>query len=302
MRKITFNKTIAIFFLSLFVIIASVIAFPKVTNALFDENQAIYYLEKQLSSGARTPGSDGHKAFREWAAAELTASGWDVSFQSGTYNQHEIVNIIASREDAGEDAPWILLGAHYDTRLLADADPDPANQSKPVPGANDGASGVAVLMELASSLPKDLDKNIWLVLLDAEDQGKIEGWDHWCIGSTALAQSFEEQGKKPDAVIIADMVGDRDLNIYREGNSTGSLTDEIWKVAADEGYSDYFINEEKYRMQDDHVPFLQIGIPAVDLIDFDYPAWHTIADDISNVSAESLAIVGNVLYTWLTTK
>jgi Zn-dependent M28 family amino/carboxypeptidase len=98
------------------------------------------------------------------------------------------------------------------------------------------------------------------------------------------------------------MVGDRDLNIYREGNSTGSLTDEIWKVAADEGYSDYFINEEKYRMQDDHVPFLQIGIPAVDLIDFDYPAWHTMADDISNVSAESLAIVGNVLYTWLTTK
>lgn len=302
MRKITINKSLAIFFLSLLIIVVSVIAFPKVTNALFDENQAIYFVEKQLSFGTRTPGSDGHKAFREWAAEELTASGWDVSFQSGMFNQHEIVNIIASREDAGEDAPWILLGAHYDTRLFADSDPDSANHSKPVPGANDGASGVAVLMELASSLPKNLEKNIWLVLFDAEDQGKIEGWDSWCIGSTALAQSFKNQEKKPDAVIIADMVGDRDLNIYREANSTASLKDEIWKIAADEGYSDHFINEEKYRILDDHIPFLQLGIPAVDLIDFDYPAWHTTADDISNVSADSLAVVGNVLYAWLTTK
>ena len=96
------------------------------------------------------------------------------------------------------------------------------------------------------------------------------------------------------------MIGDKNLEIYREQNSTGSLTDEIWEVAAAEGYGHIFINEEKYRILDDHVPFLQAGIPAVDIIDFDYPAWHTVADDIGNVSKDSLAIVGNVLYSWLT--
>ena len=115
-----------------------------------------------------------------------------------------------------------------------------------------------------------------------------------------MAQYLEKQEQKPDSVVIVDMVGDKDLHIYREMNSDDTLTDDIWSVAADLGLSDTFINEPKYAIYDDHVPFLQIGIPAVDLIDFDYPAWHTLDDDIQNVSAESLNSVRDVLFAWLT--
>jgi len=301
MKRNYYRKTRWIFLGSLLVIITVVAFFPQVTNALFNGKNAYSYLEKQLSFGPRTPGSKGHDDFVAWASEELSTMGWDVRFQKGTYQDHPLTNIIASRNDSEEDLPWILLGAHYDTRLFADSDADPANRSQPVLGANDGASGVSVLLELASALPKDLNKKVWIVLFDAEDQGRIPGWDHWCIGSTLLAQYFEKEDKKPDAVVIVDMIGDQDLQLYRESNSTPSLMDEIWNVAEEEGYGGIFKNEEKYSIQDDHVPFINIGIPAVDLIDFQFDAWHTISDDIRNVSEKSLAIVGSVLYTWITT-
>ncbi len=303
MKKPLWNKTLVIFILSFTVLVTSVVLFPSVTAALFDENQAFYYLEQQLSFGPRTPGSEGHSKFVDWATAELTNSGWEVLHHSGLLsNKYEFTNILAQRDDGGEDKPWIILGAHYDTRFFADSDPDPANRTQPVPGANDGASGVAVLMELASALPKTLDKNLWIVLFDAEDQGRISGWEDWCLGSAALAEEIATSERKPDAVVIVDMIGDKNLEIYRESNSTPALVDEIWAVAAKEGYGHIFIDQEKYRILDDHVPFLEAGIPAADLIDFDYPAWHTLSDDVSNVSKESLAIVGNVLYSWLTGK
>ncbi len=301
MKRNYYRKTRWIFLGSLLVIITVVAFFPQVTNALFNGKNAYSYLEKQLSFGPRTPGSKGHDDFVAWASEELSTMGWDVRFQKGTYQDHPLTNIIASRNDSEEDLPWILLGAHYDTRLFADSDADPANRSQPVLGANDGASGVSVLLELASALPKDLNKKVWIVLFDAEDQGRIPGWDHWCIGSTLLAQYFEKEVKKPDAVVIVDMIGDQDLQLYRESNSTPSLMDEIWNVAEEEGYGGIFKNEEKYSIQDDHIPFINIGIPAVDLIDFQFDAWHTISDDIRNVSEKSLAIVGSVLYTWITT-
>ena len=301
MKRNYYRKTRWIFLGSLLVIITVVAFFPQVTNALFNGKNAYSYLEKQLSFGPRTPGSKGHDDFVAWASEELSTMGWDVRFQKGTYQDHPLTNIIASRNDSEEDLPWILLGAHYDTRLFADSDADPANRSQPVLGANDGASGVSVLLELASALPKDLNKKVWIVLFDAEDQGRIPGWDHWCIGSTLLAQYFEKEDKKPDAVVIVDMIGDQDLQLYRESNSTPSLMDEIWNVAEEEGYGGIFKNEEKYSIQDDHIPFINIGIPAVDLIDFQFDAWHTMSDDIRNVSEKSLAIVGSVLYTWITT-
>jgi hypothetical protein len=300
MKNNNHRKTRWIFLSSLLIIITVVAFFPQVTNALFDEQEAYSYLEKQLSFGPRTPGSKGHDDFIAWSADEFSKMGWTVSFQKGTYRDHPITNIIASRNDDKEDLPWILLGAHYDTRLLADSDPEIKNQTEPVLGANDGASGVSVLLALASALPEDLNKRIWIVLFDAEDQGRIQGWDHWCIGSTLLAQHFEKEEKKPDAVVVVDMIGDQDLQIFRESNSTASLTDEIWKIAEEEGYGNILKNEEKYSIQDDHIPFINIGIPAVDLIDFQYDAWHTISDDISQISEKSLAIVGNVLYSWLT--
>ena len=116
-----------------------------------------------------------------------------------------------------------------------------------------------------------------------------------------MAQSFEKETDRPDAVVIVDMVGDKDLQLPIERNSDSQLAKEIWTLAENEGFGDIFIKQPKYAIYDDHVPFLQIGIPAVDLIDFDYPAWHTLEDDIQNVSADSLAVVGKVLYTWITT-
>jgi len=189
------------------------------------------------------------------------------------------------------------LGAHYDSRQLADQDPEITNQRLPVPGANDGASGVAVLLELARILPPALDQEIWIVFFDAEDQGNIPGWD-WILGSKAFVQSLQTY---PDDVVIIDMVGDENLNLYLEKNSNSDLSNKIWGIAASLGYESNFIPEYKYRILDDHLPFIEKGISAVDIIDFDYPYWHTASDTSDKTSSKSLKIVGDTLYSWLIT-
>jgi Zn-dependent M28 family amino/carboxypeptidase len=163
-----------------------------------------------------------------------------------------------------------------------------------VPGANDGASGVAVLLELARTLPEDISP-VWLVFFDAEDNGRIEGWD-WILGSRAFV---EEVPVSPQAVVIVDMVGDADLNLYYELNSDETIRTEIWNTAAALGYGNIFIQTGKHSMLDDHTPFLEKGIPAVDIIDFDYPYWHTTEDTLDKVSTESLGAVGDTLWHWL---
>jgi glutaminyl-peptide cyclotransferase len=257
----------------------------------FDGNQAYADVHTQVDFGPRTPGSEGHAKVREWMRAELESAGWQVEVQESSLLGHPIYNLIAKRND---EPPQIILGAHYDTRFLADHDPDPLKQTEPVPGANDGASGVAVLLELARSLPVDTVPT-WLVFFDTEDQGKFEGWD-WILGSRAFV---DEVQVKPQAVVIVDMIGDADLNIHFEKNSNIEIRTEIWDTAAQLGYGDVFIAEEKFSMLDDHTPFLQAGIPAVDLIDFDYPYWHTTQDTPDKVSAESLDAVGETLWHWI---
>ena len=259
---------------------------------VFDGQRAFQDIATQLSFGPRYPGSDGHKALIQWASRELENNGWEVTHQILEIEGHTIHNLIAHR---GEEEPEVIFGAHYDTRLWADNDPDPAQHGQPVPGANDGASGVAVLMELARAIPPDTQSGTWLVFFDAEDQGRISGWN-WILGSTAFVETLQT---KPQAVIIVDMIGDKDLNIYREKNSNAELSTQIWDQAAKLGYDDVFINEEKYSMLDDHTPFLNANIPAIDLIDFDYQAWHTINDNLEQVSAESLQAVGDTLLSWL---
>ena len=188
-----------------------------------------------------------------------------------------------------------LLGAHYDSRMFADNDPDPANQTQPVPAANDGASGVAVLLELARTLPKDTVP-VWLVFFDAEDNGRIEGWD-WILGSREFVKNNPIQ---PRAVVIVDMIGDADLNIYKEQNSNPAIDRmRSGKQPKSLGYGEKFIRQYKYSMLDDHTPFLEAGIPAVDIIDFDYPYWHTTQDTPDKVSAESLKAVGDTLLAWI---
>ncbi len=260
----------------------------------FDSSRAYRDVQTQVAFGPRTPESDGHVKFREWLRAELESANWIVEVHESERLGHPIFNIIAKRND---ENPQIILGAHYDTRFFADNDPDMAKRSEPVPGANDGASGVAILLEMARSLPKDTVP-VWLVFFDTEDQGNIEGWD-WILGSRAFA---EEIPIRPQAVVIVDMIGDADLNIYLEKNSNTAIRAEIWSTAEKLGYGNIFINQEKFSMEDDHTPFIEAGIPAVDIIDFDYPFWHTTQDTPDKVSAESLQAVGQILWKWIVEK
>jgi len=263
----------------------------KPDSASFDSSHAYADVQTQVAFGARIPGSQGHAQIREWMRTELESAGWMVEIQQTERMGHPIYNIIAKRNT---EPPQIILGAHYDTRMIADNDPDTTKRNEPVAGANDGASGVAVLLELARSLP-DNSVPVWLVFFDAEDNGRIEGWD-WILGSRAFVEEIPVQ---PQAVIIVDMIGDADLNIYLEQNSNIAIRTEIWSTTEKLGYGKQFINQEKFSMEDDHTPFLEAGIPAVDLIDFDYPYWHTTQDTPDKVSAESLQAVGDTLLNWI---
>ena len=257
----------------------------------FSGERAYADVQTQVSFGPRIPGTDGHARIQQWMGEELVEARWQVEVQESEALGHPIRNIVAKRS---AESPRIIIGAHYDTRIFADNDPDPANHTKPVPGANDGASGVAILLELARVLPEETVP-VWLVFFDAEDNGRIEGWD-WILGSREFVRNNPIQ---PRAVIIVDMVGDADLNIHKEGYSNPALTDEIWETAETLGYSNKFIPDYKHAMLDDHTSFLEAGIPAIDIIDFDYPYWHTIHDTPDKVSAESLQIVGETLRTWI---
>lgn len=272
------------------------ILFKDTKEAHFDGERAYQDVLTQMAFGPRTPGSTAHDQAVEWMVSKLKKAGWEVEVQELEYQGKPVRNVIAKK---GSGNPWIILGAHYDSREIADQDSDSILSSQPVPGANDGASGVAVLMEMARVLPDDLAKarQIWLVFFDSEDQGDLPGWD-WIFGSRAFVDQLNE---KPDAMVLLDMIGDADLNIYQEKNSNPELTHQIWDTASKLGYQKNFIAQEKYRMIDDHIPFIEKGIAAVDLIDFDYPYWHTSQDTADKVSAASLEAVGQTLFVWLTT-
>jgi Zn-dependent M28 family amino/carboxypeptidase len=258
----------------------------------FDGNRALEYVSYQVGLGPRTVGSEAHAKEVDWIVAELNKSGWQTEIQESEVGGINIKNIVGKR---GSTGPWIILGAHYDTRLTSDRDPNPILRNLPLPGANDGASGVAVLLELARTLPENLPLQLWLVFFDAEENNDSLGMD-WIMGSRAFVQQL---AGKPIAAIIVDMVGDADLNLCIEKNSDPQLVSAIWKQAEELGYEDTFISQPKYSLIDDHQPFLEAGIPAIDIIDFDYPYWHTSQDTLDKVSAESLEIVGKTLYAWL---
>jgi len=279
-------------------LVVSVVLLSQVISpnheSVFNGERALQDVAYQVALGPRTAGSEAHAQFITWLQAELEATGWQVEIQTATRMDHDIKNVIASRSD---EPPEIILAAHYDSRLFADQDPDPALRQESVPGANDGASGVALLLELSRVLPSD-SVPVWLVFFDAEDNGDIPGWD-WILGSRAFVDTLTEE---PSAVIILDMLGDVVLDIYFERNSDPLLSQEIWSQADRLGYGDYFIQEVKYSILDDHIPFVEAGIPAVDIIDFDYPYWHTTADTIDKVSMQSLQHVGETLLAWIVNK
>jgi len=293
-------KTKRIFFLILGLVLLALLGYigyryARITRPRFQPFQsqrAFQDVEYQVSLGPRTPGSKAQEKEIDYIRGELQKNNWLVEVQTLEINGHTIQNVIARRSDV---PPKIILGAHYDSRLLAEHDPDILKQQQPVPGANDGASGVAVLLELGRVLPTN-SVPVWLVFFDAEDQGGIPGWVDWSLGASAFVNEFS---LKPRAVVIVDMVGDPDLNILQEKNSTPWLVEEIWAAAKELGYGKYFIPEKKYAITDDHTPFLEAGIPAVDIIDIEYRYWHTTYDTADKVSPASLGIVGATLQYWI---
>lgn len=285
---------------------------PTVAPPIRFEGKHAYdeYLLAQMKFGIRPAGSKAIRAAGDYIIQELKKSGWDVETQEFVYRGIPVRNIIG-KFGSGD---LIILGAHYDTRPRANQ--DESNPNGPVPGANDGASGVAVLLELARTLDKaKLKDQVWLAFFDAEDNGDLNACDlrvvemqtattgvcdttpwTWSIGASHVAGRLP---RKPTAVIVVDMIGDADQNIYYEHNSDKLLQETLWKIAAQLGDAQWFIPQYRWSMSDDHTPFLQRGIRAVDIIDFDYPSWHTTQDTADKVSAESLERVGQVLETWL---
>jgi hypothetical protein len=266
---------------------------PETVEILFDGQRAFTILEEQMVFGPRWPGSEGHQAVGDYIVGSLNDSGWAVEEQRFPYLNVVARNIIGrANEGKGE---VIILGAHYDTRKIADRTP---GSSEPVPGAVDGASGVAVLLELARTLNLDeIENEVWLTFFDVEDNGSggMPGFD-WIVGSTYMAENLKVV---PRAMVLVDMIGDADQQLYYEGNSDGELQAHLWRIAADLGYGEQFIPQIKHTMIDDHLPFARAGIPAVDIIDFDYPYWHTIEDTADRASPESLMRVGRTLEEWL---
>jgi glutaminyl-peptide cyclotransferase len=255
---------------------------------LFSGSDAYSYLVEQCDFGPRPPGSNNLSLCRSMISENFQSFGWDVTFQNFTYHEVECINIIA-RWNSENNSP-IILGAHYDTR------PPGISSTGSGLGANDGASGVAVLLELSTILQDDTRSSVEIVLFDAEDSGGISGWD-WIQGSTYyVSQLSADRRNSIHAMVLLDMVGDANLELPREGSSTTSLQNSIWSIAEQLGYNDTFVDSYRGSVTDDHRPFLEAGIPAVDLIQVPFPSyWHTLEDTPDKCSAESLEKVGEVI-------
>jgi len=270
-----------------------------------DGARALERVRFQVLAGPRIPGTPGSATIRDWIAAELARLGGRVERQAFTDTaagrEWPLVNVIGRFGPAA--GRRIALYAHYDTRPFCDEERDSTLRSQPVPGANDAGSGVAVLLEVAELMRLRAPAvGVDLVFLDGEDLGRADAPDEYCRGSRGYARRLPPHGDpaRPAAGFVFDMVGDRDLEIWDEGNSATRAANLVALVheAARATGARHFQRGTRYTLIDDHVPLLDAGLPAVDVIDFDYGAWHTTRDTPDQVSAESLAEVARVA-AWL---
>ena len=273
-----------------------------------DGGRAHDRVAKQVAFGPRIPGTPGHQAMRAWLVAELRRLGADVEEQtfvdSSLGKRMSLCNVIGRYPPAHPGVTRrVMLCAHWDSRPWSDEDPDTASRRLPCPGANDGGSGVAVLFEVAECLSRErAPVGVDLVFFDAEDMGRSTRPDEFSIGAKEYARRLPATGdpRRPVAAFLFDMVGDRDLDIPVESNSyqrAANLVALVLDGARATG-SRAFHDEIRYTIVDDHLPLLDAGLPAVDLIDFDYPVWHTHLDLPDQVAPASLAEVSRVA-AWL---
>ena len=275
----------------------------------FDGQQAFQLLEDQVALGPRYNGSIGHLAMQGFLRAYLEPRAHDFRVQRveqpHPYEDRTLVihNYLARFNP--ELSQRVLVMAHYDTRPYADQETDPAKRNIPLLGANDGASGVAVLMVLADLLSRAApDVGVDLLFLDAEDIGRSGDTRNFALGAQAFVAKIDSllDGHRPRYAVLLDMVGDKALSLpieYYSWRDAPDLARRIWNLADELGYSQFKL-QTGAAIFDDHVPFLEAGIPAVNIIDFDYPDaqsayWHTLADTPDKCSPESLAAVGTVI-------
>jgi len=268
----------------------------------FSGERSFQYLKRQVEFGPRVPGTESWRECRKYYYEYFRNLDLAIDSQAFEFTDPysgrsiPLVNVVARIEGVDAQKPGILLMAHYDTRPRTDFPSNPDLANLPIAGANDGASGVAVLMELANLLRQTKPpRNIDLVLVDGEDWGEQGDNDYYLLGS----KEFATRGirNKYQFAIVIDMVGDSDQQIYREFFSQSyhsDLNDMIWNTAKELKVMT-FIDSTVHMVLDDHVSLATSGVPAVDVIDFDYPYWHTDSDLVSNCSSLSLENVGKVL-------
>lgn len=262
----------------------------------FNGPRAFQDLVRQVQFGPRVPGTEPHRHTADYLAAELEKAGGSVSLDRWSASiggkSYPLVNIAATWR---ADLPvQVMLAAHWDTRPMADQERRPELRDQPVPGANDGASGVAVLLEAARAFGRvPPPVGVTIVFFDGEDTASRS--DQMFLGSKRYA---ERMTRYPRWGILLDMVGDRQLRIMREGFSQDyapSLMNRIWKTAGKLGHGRVFVNQTGPHVMDDHLSFHAKGVPFANVIDFDYPYWHTTEDTIERCSADSLRIVGSTV-------
>lgn len=268
----------------------------------FDGKSAFGYIGQQLEFGFRIPGTEGHQRMAAWLDSTARQKADSVITQRWTHvtakkDSLELQNVIIRYNPSAEKR--LLFLAHWDTRPTTDS-PRSTDSSKAVMGANDGASGVALLLGVADVLkraPPSADLGVDLLFTDGEDYGDfVKNPDDVLIGARYYA-AHQPPGGKPLYAVLFDLVADKDLQIYQEGNSvTGApeVVSLVWDMARDLGYGKVFVDTPKHALTDDHLELQKAGIRAIDVVDFDYPAWHTQYDTIDKVSGESLQIVGDV--------
>lgn len=281
----------------------------------FNSDSAYSYIEKQLSFGPRVPTTLQHQQCGDWLTYKLNELGADVYEQKAKVfhfdgQEIELRNIIGSFQPEKEKR--VLLFAHWDTRPYADRETNKERQNSPIMGADDGASGVGVLLEIARQLKaQPTNIGIDIILFDMEDWGQADfdnnyvPGEWWCVGSQYWSESPHIENYKAEYGILLDMVGAANATFMREGHSiqyAQSVLTKIWSTATKLGYKDYFVYEQGGYITDDHVPIIEnMRIPCVDIINLKNsdtgfaPYWHTHNDNIKNISKETLKAVGQTV-------